>query len=198
MAKKFWINAAGAPDRETPTGIEFSFKADVTDENKNPVGPVVQVQLADLPAKIVHLLALHGLSQKVGDSYAAALKEGGKDPVAWSVQQVNDVLKGLKEGIFNAGRSGGGAPRVSLLARALHAIKVAAGEVSTEAEAQAYVEALEAQPDGKAQIAELKSKKKVARMLDTIRLEDAAAKLARAQAKVAAGGEDDEEDETEE
>ena len=35
-------------------------------------GEVVQCDVASLPDEIIHRLALHGLSQKVGDSYAGA------------------------------------------------------------------------------------------------------------------------------
>lgn len=161
-------------------------------------GAVVNVGLADLPADIVTRLALHGLSQKCGDSYANAKNQA--DPVAWAVEQVQGVIKGLIAGVFNAGRTSDGTVKVSMLARALHRIKLAAGDAESTAEAaQAFIDG-----DGtaenpgltKEQISEYKSKKKVAKMLDTIRLEDAQVRLKRATAKAAASaGLTDEEDE---
>lgn len=160
-------------------------------------GESIVASIASLPAAIVQRLALHGLSQKVGDSYANAAKQS--NPLEWAMGEAKAVIESLTKGVFNAGRTGDGAARVSILARALHAIKVAAGDSeSTEAAAQAYLDELEKLEDGKAQIAALKSKKKVARMLDQIRLADAKAKLERAAARAAAGEAADDEDDDEE
>jgi len=141
---------------------------------------------------------LHGLSQKIGDAYAAAKSQ--PNPLAWAQDQVKATIASIVAGVWNAGRTGEGTAKVSILARALHRVKLAAGDTeSSEAAAQAYLDELEAQPDGKAQIAALRAKKKVAKMLDTIRLEDAQKRLERAKAKAAAGDtSEDEEDEDEE
>lgn len=159
-------------------------------------GPKVEIALADLPADIVTRLALHGLSQKVGDSYANAKNQA--DPVKWAVDQVAAVIKGLVGGVFNAGRTGEGATKVSMLARALHRIKLAAGDSESTAEAaQAFIDG-DGTPENpgltKEQIAEYKSKKKVAKMLDVIRLEDAQERLDRAQKKATASAGLSEED----
>ncbi len=151
-------------------------------------GDAVVVGLGDLSEDIITRLALHGLSQKVGDSYANAKNQA--DPLKWAQEQVQSVIKGLKEGVFNIGRTGEGTTRVSMLARAIHRIKVAAGEESTEVQAQEAIDAMT-----KEQVAELKSKKRIKKELDKIRLEDAAKALERAQAKAAAGGDEDEDDE---
>lgn len=162
-------------------------------------GPVLSIAANEIPGFVEGLSGaalqglLHGISQKGGDSYAAAKNQ--PNPVQWAVEQVTGVLKSIRDGIWNAGRTGEGGTRVSLLARALHRLKVAAGEESSEAEAQAFVDEMEAAADGKERIAALKAKKKVARMLDTIRLEDAQKALERAQAKAAAAGTDEEDDE---
>ncbi len=166
---------------ETAT-VEFDFTKDG--------GEKLAVALSELPAEIVQRLALHGLSQKGGDSYAAAKNQA--NPVAWAQEQVKGIIESLKKGVFNAGRTGEGTARVSILARALHNLKIAAGEASTEAEAQAFVDSL-----SKEQVAEYKGKKKVARELDKIRLADAKARLERAE-KAAAAGLSDEEDGDEE
>lgn len=133
---------------------------------------------------------LHGISQKVGDGYASAKKQA--DPTGWSMAQVKAALASLREGIFNPGRTGEATVKVSILARAINRVKLAAGEESTELAAQAFVDGLT-----KEQAAEYRSKKKIARALDAIRLEDATARLARAQAKLAAGEDDEDEDEEE-
>lgn len=146
---------------------------------------------------------LHGFSQKIGDSYANAKNQ--PNPVEWAQQQVRDLIASIMGGVWNAGRTGDGAARVSILARALFRIQLATWEPGTkdadgneipeptEAAAQAFVDSLT-----KEQVAEYKGKKKVARMLDTIRLEDAQARLERAKAKAAAGEADDEEEGDEE
>lgn len=135
---------------------------------------------------------LHGLSQKIGDAYASA--KGQANPLAWAQEQVRETIASIIGGTWNAGRSGDGAARVSILARALHAIKVAAGQESTEAEAQAYLDGLEKAEDGKAQIAALKEKKAVKAALARIRLADAQKRLERA-AKAAEGISDEEDEE---
>ena len=61
----------------------------------------VAVAIADLPTDIVAKLALHGLSQKLGDSYAGAKStcaETGADPDEWAKAQVEAVFAQLVEG----------------------------------------------------------------------------------------------------
>lgn len=77
--------------------------------------------LSDLSADIITQLALHGLSQKVGDSYAGA--KGAVENLdvtadEWSLAQAEETIKQLVEGNW-AVRSGGGAARVTDLASAL-------------------------------------------------------------------------------
>lgn len=159
-------------------------------------GEVHVISAADVPGFVpgtvgaaLHAL-LHGISQKVGDSYANA--KNAADPVAWAQDQVKTLISSIKQGIWNAGRTGEGAVRVSLLARAMHRIKLAGGEESTELEAQAFVDSLT-----KEQVAEFKSKKKIAREMDKIRLEDAKAKLERAEKRAAAGLADEDDEDAE-
>ena len=183
MAKKVISLEAGT--------VSFDFSKDKLANGE--AGPVLAISASQVPGfgtvtgVALHAL-LHGVSQKVGDSYANAKNQS--NPVDWAVKQVQDVIASIIGGVWNAGRTGEGATRVSILARAMHRIKVAAGEPSTEAEAQALVDSLT-----KEQVAEYKSKKKIARMLETIRVEDATARLERAKAKAAAGESDEEDDE---
>jgi hypothetical protein len=76
---------------------------------------VVAVQLSELSPEIVTQLALHGLSQKLGDSYA-----GVKGDAEEAVSLASAVAERLKNGEFNAKREGtGGTGKVTDLARAL-------------------------------------------------------------------------------
>jgi hypothetical protein len=67
-------------------------------------------------------LALHGASQKIGDSYAGA-KESGEDPIKYATDAVNETIAQLYRNEWAIARSGGGAPRTSLLVQAYAAIK---------------------------------------------------------------------------
>ena len=88
--------------------------------------PIV-VRLSEMPAEIVTRLALHGISQKVGDSYASAAKavdEGEADsPEAYARQRVTDVTGLLKSGDWAAAREGAGVTRVNLLVEAYARVK---------------------------------------------------------------------------
>jgi hypothetical protein len=195
MAKKYLINAAGvAAAVAEAVGVCFDFTKD-GGEKHTILASEVPGYVDGLSGTALHGL-LHGISQKGGDSYAVAKNQA--NPLAWAQEQVKAVIDSIKKGVWNAGRTGEGGVRVSILARALHRIKAAAGDTeSSEAAAQAYLDELEKQADGKAQIAAIRAKKKVARMLDTLRLEDAQKRLERAQKAAAAGVTDEDEDETE-
>ncbi len=81
----------------------------------------VVASLSDLPQEIIVQLALHGLSQKGGDSYAgakAATAELDIEPEAWAKGQVESVLEQLRAGNW-AVRTGGGGAQVTDLARAI-------------------------------------------------------------------------------
>lgn len=80
-------------------------------------GEVVEVSLDSLPASIVRQLALHGLSQKIGDSIS------GKDVVGEvAVATVNAVITNLTEGRFNlsGGGNGSGGIVVEAIARLMN------------------------------------------------------------------------------
>jgi hypothetical protein len=75
------------------------------------------LSLAELPEGIVRKLALHGLSQKAGDSYA-----GVKGDVNQAKTNVQEVFDNLKNGVWGSS-GGGGGPRLMDLAEAIAEIK---------------------------------------------------------------------------
>jgi len=79
-------------------------------------GESVQARLADFSDDIVVHLALHGLSQKLGDSYS------GEQDITSARALASAVLDRLKEGNWKAVREGGGGGRISDLAQALSAV----------------------------------------------------------------------------
>lgn len=76
-------------------------------------GTDLSLSLSDLPAEIVTNLALHGLSQKGGDSYS------GETDLQVAVAKVQGVIERLKAGEWRATREGGSGGRISDLAQAL-------------------------------------------------------------------------------
>jgi hypothetical protein len=76
-------------------------------------------------------LALHGASQKIGDSYAGA-KDSGEDPLAYTKSAIEETIKQLYEGKWAVTRTGSGAPRVSILVLAYAKVKGITPEESLE------------------------------------------------------------------
>ena len=74
---------------------------------------VLEAKLEDIPEEIVTKLAIHGLSQKLGDSYAGADAEH-------CFAAAKGVLESLVAGKWSQRREGSGSgPRISQLAEAL-------------------------------------------------------------------------------
>lgn len=88
--------------REDKSGIDFEF-AD---------GSTLEVNVADIPEDIKQHLVIHGLSQKIGDSYSGENAEN-----CFTI--ADTVYKSLKEGKWSARTGGAGGPRISQLAEAL-------------------------------------------------------------------------------
>lgn len=86
----------------TDEGVKFEFAT----------GEVVEVKCGDFKGDIQKQLMLHGLSQKLGDSYS-----GEDSDKCHTIFQ--GVLKNLSEGNWSARAGGGGAGRISQLAAAL-------------------------------------------------------------------------------
>ena len=85
----------------TETGVNFEFFD----------GTAMSANLDALTPEMVNKLAIHGLSQKIGDSYS------GED--AANCQTIAEAtFKSLVDGNWSS-RSGGGGPRISQLAEAL-------------------------------------------------------------------------------
>lgn len=152
MAKK-------ATKKVTDTGVEILFES----------GEVVAVELSALAPEIVTKLALHGLSQKIGDSYAGAeLNEAH--------ELAGSVVERLTAGEWTQAREGGGVSRVSMLVEALAA---ATGKTSDEA-----LEVVKGMSED--QRKELKKHPAIAKEMATIAAERAVAKAAAAEKAAAA------------
>ena len=98
----------------------------------------VKGALSDFSDEIVMKLALHGLSQKLGDSYA------GAETIEAAIESAQRVLTDLQAGNWTAARaSGGGGVRTTLLAEALAAVASAkTGREITVAEAKEQLDSL--------------------------------------------------------
>lgn len=96
-------------------------------------GKSLSIKLADVPEDIVNDLALHGISQMVGDSYAGA--KGDYDfAIKQAEAKINRILSGQLEATRGSGES---KPRIGELARAIARVK----NIS-EAEAIAILDAI--------------------------------------------------------
>lgn len=131
-----------------------------------------QVNLGEFPADIRDCFAWHGLSQKLGDSYAS--KQGND-----AVEAFDDVLDALRNGTWlQKGESAG--PRTTDLALALHRLKP-----------EKYPELV----DAAARVAEMSAEEKkaaqnlavVEHAILEIRAERAAKKKAELEAKISSG-----------
>lgn len=129
----------------TETGVDFTF-AD---------GSVMSANLSELSEDMVTKLALHGLSQKVGDSYS------GED--AANCQTIAEkTFETLQKGEWSSRSGGGAGPRISQLAEAL--ARVTGKEVQECVAKIAEMDDdqkkdLRAHPQIKATIAEIKLEK---------------------------------------
>lgn len=93
-----------ATKKITETGISIEFET----------GQTLDIELSSLSDEMQKKLALHGLSQKVGDSYAGAEADE-------SFELAAAVHERLKNNDWTVTRAGGGAARVSMLVEALAA-----------------------------------------------------------------------------
>jgi len=93
-------------------------------------GEALEVNLANIPAEIQQRLAMHGLSQKLGDSYAGC-------EVEEAAEKANAVAKDLLEGNWST-RVAASGPRTTQLAEAL-----AAATGKTLEEAATAIEAMD-------------------------------------------------------
>lgn len=133
-------------------------------------GEKISQDLAALPDEIKTRLALHGLSQKGGDSYAGLGSEIEK-----AAEALKRVLADLTAGNWAAARAsgGGGGPRVTLLARAIVRAMTDAGR-SDVPEIADIVESLSEMDDETKKA--LRADSAVKKAMATIKYEDALAK----------------------
>ena len=127
------------------------------------------VSLSDLPANIVANLAVHGLSQKLGDSYAGAKTATADteiDPNEWCKAQMESVFDQLKDGNWTVRVAGAGT--VTDLARAMEIAMD--GEFSLDQCVEKLSET------SKEEKAELRKHPAVKKELDAIKLARQAAK----------------------
>lgn len=80
-------------------------------------GEVLMCDLNDLTEEMRDRSALHGISARVGDSFAGAAKES--DPVAWAYEQAKATWRAMQGGDWSVRRSEG-----SILAEALARVTV--------------------------------------------------------------------------
>lgn len=136
-------------------------------------GAAAEVELDKLPSNIVRLLALHGLSQKLGDSYASV-----KGDVAAAKQKFEAVLTQLQAGEWKKAREAGeGGAKVTELAEAIAQFKNAPIEKANAVVAKAT-------PD---QIKAWKGNAKIKAIIAEIRARKAAERAAKAEAAAAQG-----------
>lgn len=97
-------------------------------------GEVVAISLDEIPEELHRELAMHGLSQKIGDSYA-----GAKGNFESAIASASGVIEQLKNGEWKATRAAGESkPRIGELAAAVSRVKKIG-----EAEALALIDKLD-------------------------------------------------------
>lgn len=132
--------------REDLSGIDFTFAH----------GAVITIDLADLPESIVTQFVLHGISQKVGDSYA-----GCKTPEE-AHEKAAALVERVKAGDWKTVRASGGSKRSSML---LEAMVLATGQSEDECRTvldgmdEDQQKALKDHPAIKAQMAVIRAKR---------------------------------------
>lgn len=137
-----------ASKSKSASAVTFSFE----DKAKS----TIVASLAELPDSMITELALHGLSQKIGDSYS------GVKVVSEALASAKAVWENLKKGQFNSHSSGSG-----ILAEAVARIKGISIEEAQEAIAQLDEEAED----------KLRKNDRVKAVVTVIRGERAAGKL---------------------
>ncbi len=174
FAKKRFVDASGEkvsePGRDV-VGITFEF-ADFEDQ---------LVSLTDVPEPIRISLAWHGLSQKLGDSYANASKKPPED----CYDSFQSTLERLVAGDWVKAREAAG-PRTSMVFEAVLAVMAAAGKPADDATQKTIREAL----GDKAERDRAMADARVKLAYEKIKLERAQLRLAKIEAEAtAASGE---------
>lgn len=136
---------------------------------------IAAVTLESLPKDVVTRLALHGLSQKIGDSYAGAAS--AERPFAYAVEAIKETIAQLMRGEWRVAAVAGG-PRATLLARAIARATGQALEsiMATLAEQEATLD----EEGYKTLLKQLRADPAVKQATAAIKLEDAAAEAEKA------------------
>lgn len=179
-------NTTGTTGTPGPTSASGRIKVaekDYDEESKTfsivfADGAKADVELESLPSNIVTLLALHGLSQKLGDSYASV-----KGDVAAAKTKFEAVLTQLQSGEWKKAReSGEGGAKVTELAEAIAQFKGAALEKANAVVAKASPE----------QIKQWRANAKIKAIIAQIRAKKAAERAAKADQQAEGAATDDE------
>lgn len=159
-------------------GVAFAF----------PDGETVTIRLSELPREMVERLAVHGLSQKGGDSYASAGSE--ENPLGAAKEWLKATLEDLRKGAWRVTTAGGF--RATMLARALARVTGQTVEA-----AQAVVDLNSELDDdgkpsenGKAWLKKMRANEQIKAATAAITLEDQKAKEAKLKAQAAKAGGD--------
>lgn len=131
---------------------------------------VGSIGLGELPQAMLVRLALHGIAQKVGDSYAGV--GGETDPEKAAIDAITATLEQIRKGEWRVAATGGG-PRVTQLAKALAraagqtveaavAILVEKEDTLSEAEYKAFTASLRATPAIKKALADIRAEEAAA------------------------------------
>ncbi len=163
FAKKGFVDASGERISEPGTdvaAITFTF-ADFEDQ---------MVSLSDIPEPIRVALAWHGLSQKLGDSYANASKKPAED----CYDSFQSTLERLVAGDWVKAREAAG-PRTSMVLEAVLAVMANAGKPADDATQKVIGEALGEKSERDRAMADARVKL----AYEKIRLDRAQARLAK-------------------
>lgn len=137
-------------------------------------GKTAVFTLDSVSPEILKRLALHGASQKIGDSYANA--KDSSDPAVYAEETSTEVIKQLVDGEWRATSATG--PRVSDLAMAVSRLNGKPIEEIIESLGKATDE----------QKKELRKHPQIAATLAAIKAENAAKRAAALAAKASSGG----------
>lgn len=159
-------------------GVAFAF----------PDGHVETIRLSELPQEMVFRLAVHGLSQKGGDSYASA--GGEENPLGAAKDWLKATLDQIRKGDWRVTTPGGF--RATMLAKALARVTGKSIE-----DAQAVVDVHSELDDdgkpsekGKAWLKSMRANEQIKAATAAITLEEQKAKEAKLKAQAAKGGGD--------
>lgn len=137
--------------REDLSGIDFEFAH----------GAVLEINLDDLSEEVQTNLMLHGLSQKIGDSYS-----GSKDSEE-AFKFAAGTVQRLKDGEWKAAREGGGVKRTTILVEALERVfpdqSQEACQDKVAAMSDEQIKGLKAHPQIKAAIAAITAERAIER-----------------------------------